>query len=147
MTKSLRVFGLVLIALVNSPTLAQAQKAGEKPDPKPSAKPESLRKLTVRLRDVDDKPVSGAHVGNFAYFRLTGPKTEITDAAGFRYANHCFSDSLRQLTRGPGRRQPKVFRLRFARRSCDPGRARHTGRRTGRSWPHTRRQSIARSAV
>jgi thiol-disulfide isomerase/thioredoxin len=84
MKRPLPFFGFFLILLAIAPAAAQAKK--------PSSEPEPLHKLTVRLRDADNKPVSGAHVGTHAKFRQKWLKPEITDAAGFMYVHHCVSD-------------------------------------------------------
>jgi thiol-disulfide isomerase/thioredoxin len=96
MKRPLPLLGFLLILLAIAPAAAQAEK--------PSSAPGPLRKLTVRLRDAENKPVSGAHVGTFAYFRQKQRKPAIADAAGFMYGDHCVSDKdgLAQLNSKEG---------------------------------------------
>jgi thiol-disulfide isomerase/thioredoxin len=80
----LPLLGFLLLLLAIDSAAAQ--------DKKTSAEPKPVQKLTVRLLDTEKKPVSGAHVGSFAYFGQKTLKPEIADAAGLMYVDHCVSD-------------------------------------------------------
>jgi thiol-disulfide isomerase/thioredoxin len=62
-------------------------------DGKPTAKPEPLHRLTVRVLDVEGKPLAGAHVGIDSHFWSKNLKREAADADGFMYRLHCVSDA------------------------------------------------------
>ncbi|HEV3303894.1 MAG TPA: redoxin domain-containing protein [Planctomycetaceae bacterium] len=90
MKSSLSLIGLLVV-------IAIAQAAAE--DKKPPSKPESprehmrpVRKLTVRLRDADNKPVAGAHVGTHTEFWPRFFQAERADASGLMFLNQCLSD-------------------------------------------------------